>query len=76
MFEKINKWTVCYIEGDNQTFSKFDTKEELLGFVDKRMNDGALMTDFIVYPPVGNLTLGEVLMHGVPDRFKIQEVLV
>ncbi|MGG1071361.1 hypothetical protein ABE178_16270 [Priestia megaterium] len=76
MFEKMNKWTVCYIEGDMQTFDKFDTKEELLGFVDKRMNDGALMTDFIVYPPVGNLTLGEVLMHGVPDRFKIQEVLV
>jgi len=77
MFDKMTKWTVCYWEDDKEVFSRFDTKEEALAFIDQRMNDlGTIMNDFIVYPPAGNLTLGEVLMHGVPDRFKIQEVLV
>jgi hypothetical protein len=76
MLEPFGKWTVCFwdvveLGTVQQKFELLDSKEEVLEFVDQRMEEhGTMWNDFGVFAPYAGLDTPGLLSHGVPERFK------
>lgn len=74
MLQPFDKWTVCFWdEHKEEAFEKFETKEEVLNFIDEEMMQNETpWSDFAVFPPYSSLSTSDLLSYGVPERFKQQ----
>lgn len=70
-----DRWKVTYWEDHKPTFEMFDSKDEVIHFLDtyKKDNGGISLNDFCIYPPAVDIPLSQLLTYGVPD-FIVKEM--
>lgn len=70
-----DKWKVTYYEDHEPTFDLFDSKDDVISFLEqyKEDNGGIPMNDICIYPPKVDITLNKLLTYGVPE-FIVKEM--
>lgn len=70
---KETKWIVLYYtENGVPTFERFNTKDEVMSFIEEEKEDkenGFVFNDYTVIPPKSDLQTNEIVLYGVPDLF-------